>query len=62
MQLKIIATGEAPFKSYAVLGLHCGPVVESPPSSAGGMSSIPGSGTKIPHAAGQLSPCATAKA
>jgi len=33
-----------------------GPVVKSPPCNAGDMSLIPGQGTKIPHAAGQLSP------
>ena len=33
-----------------------GPMVKNPPSSAGDASSIPGRGTKIPHAAGQLSP------
>ena len=33
-----------------------GPAVKNPPSSAGGMGSIPGGGNKIPHAAGQLSP------
>ena len=32
-----------------------GPVVKNLPSSAGDASSIPGQGTKIPHAAGQLS-------
>ena len=32
------------------------PVVKNPPSNAGDMGSIPGWGTKIPHAAGQLSP------
>ena len=36
-----------------------GPVVKNPPSNAGDLGSIPGRGTKIPHAAGQLSPCAT---
>ena len=30
--------------------------VENPPSNAGDTGSIPGQGTKIPHAAGQLSP------
>ena len=35
-----------------------GPVVKNPPSNAGGGDSIPGLGTKIPHAKGQLSPCA----
>ena len=33
-----------------------GPVVKNPPSSAGDAGLIPGWGTKIPHAAGQLSP------
>ena len=37
-----------------------GPGVENPPSSAGDMGSIPGGGTKIPHAAEQLSLCTTA--
>ena len=36
-----------------------GPVVKNPPSNAGDMGLIPGQGTKIPHAEGQLSPCAT---
>ena len=36
-----------------------GPLVKDLPSSAGDMGSIPGRGTKIPHAAGQLSPRAT---
>ena len=33
-----------------------GPVVKNTPSNAGDTGSIPGRGTKIPHAAGQLSP------
>ena len=33
-----------------------GPVVKNQPSNAGEAGSIPGRGTKIPHAAGQLSP------
>ena len=33
-----------------------GPVVKNPPSNAGDAGSIPGRGTKIPHATGQLSP------
>ena len=33
-----------------------GPVVKNPPSNAGDSGLIPGRGTKIPHAAGQLSP------
>ena len=36
-----------------------GPVVKNLPSNAGDKGSIPGQGTKIPHAMGQLSPCAT---
>ena len=36
-----------------------GPVVKNPPSNAGDVGSIPGWGTKIPHAAGQLSLYAT---
>ena len=35
-----------------------GPVIKNPPVSAGDLGSIPGRGTKIPRAAGQLSPCA----
>ena len=36
-----------------------GPVVKNPPSNAGDVGLIPGWGTKIPHAMGQLSPHAT---
>ena len=36
-----------------------GPVVKNPPSNAGDTGSIPGRGTKIPHAMGQLSPPAS---
>ena len=36
-----------------------GPVVKNLPSNAGDVGSIPGRGTKIPHAAGQLSSHAT---
>ena len=32
-----------------------GPVIKNPPSNAGDAGSIPGRGTKIPHATGQLS-------
>ena len=38
-----------------------GPLVKNLPSIAGYMGSIPGWGTKIPHAAGQLSPHAAAE-
>ena len=37
-----------------------GPVVKNLPSNAGDVGLIPGRGTKIPRAAGQLSPRATA--
>ena len=33
-----------------------GPVVKSPPCNAAYLGSIPGQGTKIPHATGQLNP------
>ena len=36
-----------------------GQVVKNPPSNAGDIGSIPGWGTKIPHATGQLSPHTT---
>ena len=36
-----------------------GTVVKNLPSNAGDAGSIPGQGTKIPHALGQLSLCAT---
>ena len=36
-----------------------GPVVKTLPSNAEDAGSIPGPGDKIPHASGQLSPCAT---
>ena len=37
------------------------PVVKNSPSNAGDVGLIPGWGTKIPHAAGQLSPCAATR-
>ena len=40
-----------------------GPVLKNPPCNAGDLGSIPGKGTKIPHATEQLSPgTATTKA
>ena len=36
-----------------------GPVVKNLPPTAGNAGLIPGWGAKIPHAAGQLSPCTT---
>ena len=38
-----------------------GPVVKNLPSNAGDMGSIPGGGTNIPHAKGQLNPWAETK-
>ena len=38
-----------------------GPVVKSLPCNAGDTGSVPGPGTKIPHAEGPLSPSATAR-
>ena len=40
-------------------GFPGGPVVKNLPCNAGDAGSIPGQRTKIPHAAGQLSPQAT---
>ena len=36
-----------------------GPLVKNLPSNVGDVHSIPGRGTKIPRAVGQLSPCTT---
>ena len=36
-----------------------GPGVKNPPSNAGDAGLIPGWGTKVPHAVGQLGLCAT---
>ena len=36
-------------------------MVKNPPSRAGGVGSVPGQGTQIPHAAEQLSPHSTAR-
>ena len=35
-------------------------MIKNPPSNAGDLGSTPGRETKIPHAVGQLNPCATA--
>ena len=43
------------------MGCPGGPVVKNPPSNAGYMGSVPGQGTKISHATGQLSPCTTTR-
>ena len=46
---------------YDTRDFPAGPVVKNPPSNAGDVGSIPGQGTKIPHATGQLSLCATTR-
>ena len=38
-----------------------GPVIKNLPCNAGDVGLISGQGTKIPHAMGQLSPCATSR-
>ena len=42
-----------------MLKIPGGPVVKNPSCNAGDSGSIPGQGTKNPHAMGQLSPRAT---
>ena len=47
-------------KNYSNTGdFPGGPEVKNPPSNAGDTSSVPGRGTKVSHAEGQLSPGAT---
>ena len=46
-----------PFSSFEIGGS----VVKNPPSNAGDVGLIPGPGTKIPHATGQLNPYARAR-
>ena len=46
-------------KKKQVRDLPGGPVVKDPPFNAGDAGSVPGQGTKITHAMGQLSPCTT---
>ena len=51
------ATREAPeiiFLKRTFWDFSGGPVVKNPPPGAGDVGSIPGQGTKIPHATGQL--------
>ena len=47
------------FKSYSCRDFPDGPMVKNLPCNAGDTGSIPGRGTKIPYAMGQLSLCAT---
>ena len=46
-----VQTGQSSLKN-SLGDFSGGPWVNSPPSNAGDMSSIPGQGTKIPHATG----------
>ena len=54
----VIPGGKGPVKNLQG-NFPGGPVVKNLPYNAGDTSSIPGQGTKIPHATGQLSPRAT---
>ena len=53
MNISFISLGYTP-RNGDFLG---GPGVKNPPSYSGDTDLILGQGTKIPHAAGQLSPC-----
>ena len=44
------------YLKVAVSYFSSGPVVKNLPSNAGDVGLIPGQGTKIPHAVGQLKP------
>ena len=50
-----ISVGEQGQQTGKLGDFPSGPVVKSPPPSAGDSGLIPGQGTKIPHATGQLS-------
>ena len=60
LKLKYIKTYSDPFYKKNDRDFPGGPVVKNPPYNAGDAGSLPGRGTKIPHAMGQLSPRATA--
>ena len=44
-----------------LMGFPGGPVIETPPYNAGNRGSIPGRGTEVPPAAGQLTQQVTAR-
>ena len=54
-QRKLRPLGEALFKKkYKIRDFLGGPLVKNVPCNAGDVGSIPGAGTKIPQASGQL--------
>ena len=48
------------FLTYFFQDVPGGPIVKIPPRNSGYVGLIPDQGTKIPHAAEQLSPCTAA--
>ena len=46
-------------KNHSFRDFPGGSMVKNPPCNAGDVGSIPGQGTKVPHARGRLSPSAT---
>ena len=55
--MKVCAKGKQyPKKSAYIWDFPGGPAVKNPPCNAGDVDSIPGPGTRIPHATRQLSP------
>ena len=59
--LHIFISWSIPVKGSPEWDFPGGPVVKNPPSKAGDVGSIPGRGTKIPHASGPLSPRASTR-
>ena len=53
-----ILESDCPGSNLSLRDFPGGPVVKNLPSNAGDVGSIPGQGTGIPHALGQLSLCA----
>ena len=56
-----ISTSGKYYQNWIYRDFPGGPGVKNPPSNAGDTGSIPGQETKIPHATGQLSLCATTR-
>ena len=53
----VLSGKEIVIKNLRARDFPGGPAVKNTPSNAGDAGSIPGWGTKIPHAVGQLSQC-----